>query len=372
MYAAPGAEAKYRAPAREEVDGEDAGLHASPTMRAWWALFGACLAASWPGSAAANPLTADQVKFAESEFTLGLRLYRAAKFDEAAGHFENAFFTAPAVDALRNAVLARRKAHDYARAATLAELARRKYAGEADLTKVAVATIAEARPHVHELVVECAAECGVVADRRIVTVERAEVVRFFVEAGHHDLVVSFGEDRVDLERGVDAVAGGSTTLKLELSDKKAPPVPTASTVAPVASPPPPPPPPPPPVPSTSPTNDAAQSRKPLGPAVFFTGAGLTAAGIAATVVLGVNAENNPGKDAVLRDCVGKGTSCATYQQGLTAQMNANIALAATCGLGLVTTVIGVFFTQWSAAPKVGAVRLEPVVGVQGVGLRGAF
>jgi hypothetical protein len=81
--------------------------------------------------------------------------------------------------------------------------------------------------------------------------------------------------------------------------------------------------------------------------VFFVGAGLTALGVAGVIVSGVAAQNDPGKDAVLRDCVGQGESCPTFQRGKSAELRTNVILAGTGAVALATTIVGVFFTQWS-------------------------
>jgi hypothetical protein len=143
---------------------------------------------------------------------------------------------------------------------------------------------------------------------------------------------------------VDAKKGGKDSLSID-----APP-PKPEVVAPPVTPPvvvPPPPPPPP-------------KEKPLGPAVFFIGAGITVALGAGTVVSGIDTKNNPGVDKVRAACAGKGESCPEYQDGKSAEMRTNILLGATIGAAVVTGVIGVFFTQWSSSPstvKVGATPL---------------
>jgi hypothetical protein len=106
-------------------------------------------------------------------------------------------------------------------------------------------------------------------------------------------------------------------------------------------------------------------------------------GAVATIVSGVAAENDPGADAVRRDCVGLGESCPTYQKGRDAQLRTNVILGVTGVLGVATAVVGVFFTHWSAPPAAararpqsGAISVVPdlVVGAdrRALGLRGAF
>ena len=93
----------------------------------------------------------------------------------------------------------------------------------------------------------------------------------------------------------------------------------------------------------------AEEKSGWSPAVFWTGAGLTAASGAATVILGINAQNNPGVERVKTACAGQGPDCPEYQQGLQNQMYANVAIGATVGFGLFTIVTGVFLTDWSGS-----------------------
>jgi hypothetical protein len=101
--------------------------------------------------------------------------------------------------------------------------------------------------------------------------------------------------------------------------------------------------------------------KPLRPFVFAVGAGLTAAGITATILSGIDTRNDPGPDQVRRECVGLGDSCPAYQRGLDSQLRTNLLLAGTVAVGLATGVVGLFLTDWSSRPRKAAVR--PAIGV---------
>jgi hypothetical protein len=121
--------------------------------------------------------------------------------------------------------------------------------------------------------------------------------------------------------------------------------------------------------------------KPLGPAVFVALASATAFGVGATILSGIDAKNNPGPDAVRRECAGQGESCPAYQRGVAAQTRTNVVLGSTIGLGVATAVVGIFLTGWSSpsAPKAastsGAHAIEPIVALGDtrlVGLQGRF
>lgn len=278
------------------------------------------------GTTHASP-SADRIRSAAAEYDAGRRAFMEGSFDSAATHFENAWHDAPRAEALRNAIRARREAKQYARAATLAALAERMYGDDAPTMVVVHDTLQASSPKLHRVSLTCSVECGVAADGRAVSLEDAKRFTLYLDPGTHGLVVTWSGDR-SKEVSIEARAGGSEDLTLAPPEPKPAPV-----VTPVAATPAPPPPP------------AAQ--KPFGPVIFFVGAGLTVAGIAATVVSGIDAENNPGTDAVKRDCVGLGESCPTYQRGRSAQLRTNVLLGVTAGLAVVTGVVGVFFTQWS-------------------------
>ena len=312
---------------------------------------------------------AERLKSAAEEYDRGRRAYVANDFEQAAIHFENAYNDAPRAEALRNAIRARTQAKQLSRAATLAALAQALYASDAPTIELAGATLKEARSKLHEIKVSCTPECGVAADGRIISLADTRSFVFFLDPGAHDVTVSWSSDRSKVTH-VDAKAGAHDDLTLEAPPIPVAPPPTAPpvTATPTTSP-----------PSTSatapPPPDVEPSRKPFGRAPFYIGAGLTAVGIGATIFSGIDAQNNPGVDAVKRDCVGQGTSCSTYQKGVNAQTRTNVILAATGGVALLTVVIGVFFTQWSdPAKKLGSVL--PYVGLgQGsstVGVSGGF
>jgi hypothetical protein len=287
------------------------------------------------------PPSAERLKSAAEEYDRGRRAYLANDFEQAAIHFENAYNDAPRAEALRNAIRARTQAKQLARAATLSALAQSLYASDAATMELATATLDEAKTKLHAVRIACTPECGVAADGRVVSLNDSKTFLVFLDPGPHDLAVSWSGDRTKAAH-VEAKPGGQEDLALEAPPLATPPPPTATATAPTAT--------------GAPTTTTAPppeppSRKPLGRVPFYIGAGLTVVGIGATVASGIDAQNNPGVDAVKRDCVGQGESCPTYRKGVDAQTRTNVILAATGGVALVTAVVGIFFTQWSDAPK---------------------
>ncbi len=281
-----------------------------------------------------EPPSAERLKSAAEEYDRGRRAFLADDFDGAGVHFENAYRDAPRAETLRLAIRARRKGKQLARAATLAAVAAERYPNDAPTAQLAKETLDEAGPELREYLVDCASECAISADGRVVSASDALKHRFFLDPGAHELGVSFRQGG-SMTRHVDAKKGGKELLAFA-----APPL--VKTVVPA-------PPPAPAVPGAEP------STKPLGPVVFFIAAGVTLALGAATLVSGVDAKNNPGVDAVRRACAGKDTSCPEYQDGKSAERRTNILLGATIGAAAITGVVGIFFTQWSSsAVKIGA------------------
>jgi hypothetical protein len=297
------------------------------------------------------------LEFAEHEHDAGYRAYVAKDYPKAAVHFENAFFSAPKAAELRGAIRARRDAKHYARAGTLAWLARRKYPNDAATMKLAEETIAEATPRAFEVKLTCSIECGVAADGKVVPIERGTTLRFFLDPGPHELQLSFSEGRTE-KATIDARAGGNQSLEVT-----APPIP---------------PPNPPPDPNV---DDPAKSQptpvRPvpsakLGPAVFIGAAGVTVLLAGATVFSGLDAQNDPGADTVRTRCVGLGESCPEYQRGRDAQLRTNLLLAGTGIAFVATAVIGVFFTRWSSPKAAKSGSVAPFIGLHTAGIEGVF
>lgn len=285
-----------------------------------------------------QPPTPERIKAAAEEFDRGRRAYLAKEYEQAAGHFENAFRDAPSKETLRLAIRARRDAKQPARAATLAAVAQEKYGTDANTAALAKEVLAETSKDLAEYLIECKEPCTIAADGRVVSQADATHHRVFLDPGGHDLGVSFPQGG-STSKHVEGKRGQSEKLSFD-----PPPQPTstphptttstATTTAPTTTTPPPP-----------------ASDKPLGPAVFIVGAGVTILVGAATIVSGIDTQNNPGPDAVRRECAGQGESCPLYQDGQDSEMRTNILLGSTIGLAVLTGVIGAFFTQWSSSSK---------------------
>jgi hypothetical protein len=286
------------------------------------------------------PPSAERLRSAAEEYDKGRRFYQANDFEQAAVHFENAYNDAPRAEPLRNAIRSRRQAKQLSRAATLAALAASKYADDPTTMSLVNEVLGEATPKLHRTSVQCKPACALAADGRVVGFSEATDTRVFLDPGPHTIVVSWPGDRTKQIK-VDATAGGKSDYSVEAPPPK-PQVGSGGGGGTVVD-----------------TGPPPQT-KPLPPLVFFIGAGLTVGAGAATIISGIDAKNNPGVDAVRRDCVGLGESCPTYQQGKNAETRTNVLLGVTAGLAVATAVVGIFFTQWQEPVKKGS--LAPFVG----------
>lgn len=269
--------------------------------------------------------TPDRVQAAAAEYDAGRRAYMAGSYEEAAAHFENAFHDAPRPEALRNAIRSRVRAGQSSRAATLALVAARRYPADEETASLTKETLEESAARLGKVMVRCAPACAATLDDRAVSDGESQEVAFFSDPGDHEVVVvwSGGRRRVVPLR---IAAGEAREFSLD-----APPLPPP------------------------PASKADPAPKPLPPIVFLLGAGLTVAAGLATTASYVAAKNDPGEDAVRRDCVGLGESCPTYQRGLDGQLRTNILLGSTAVLGVATAVIGILFTRWTG-PRSPALR----------------
>jgi serine/threonine-protein kinase len=216
-----------------------------------WLLIGAVVA-SVPGSVVGAPTKAEQAN-AGKRFREGERLFAKHDYGAAAAAFEEAYSIAPHPDALLNAIDARRKAGDLVLAARNCQRLIRDYPDD----KAA----SDARGHLGEITPKVArlelqvigAATGVAVDGASIELAGSGPTEVYVDAGDH--LVTGTVDGKPLERRITVVAGARGNVLLQAA-----PAP-AEAERPTAP--------------TSPTESTSQ--KPLHPAVFFVGAGLTAA-----------------------------------------------------------------------------------------------
>jgi hypothetical protein len=85
------------------------------------------------------------------------------------------------------------------------------------------------------------------------------------------------------------------------------------------------------------------------PLVFWSGVAVTGVLAGVSTWSGIDTLQHPGTDVVTAKCVGLGESCPEYQEGLRNQRRTNILWGVTGGVGVITALIGVLWTDWEEA-----------------------
>lgn len=333
--------------------GPPLGLRAAATALALTAAGSASVCVLTPSVAYAAPEAA-KVRTAAEEFDEAVRLYKQKEFAEAASHFEAADAAVPSPKALRLAIKSRVEAGQAARAATLAAYAIENYPSDAETMQTAKETVEKQKTSLQEVKVSCATLCilSVNAGSTTRSVHGKPNTRWtiYVEPGKATISASFSGNLPSGEKAIEAVGGTSVDLRFEPG--------SSSGVTPPVVPPPPGEEPKKPPPPTEPPPADDKDGGGISPFFFLGGAVLTAAAGGVTIWSGIDATNNPGKDAVRAGCVGQGTECELYKDGLAAETRTNILIGVTAGLGATTLVLAIL-TDWDGSP-------EPTASVGGV------
>jgi len=93
-----------------------------------------------------------------------------------------------------------------------------------------------------------------------------------------------------------------------------------------------------------------------------------------TIWSGIDTINEPGAETVEEACVGQGTECPEYQDGLAKQNRTNALIGVSVGVGVVAAIVGAVVTDWSGSDEDDAVEaaLQVGPGSVGLGLGGRF
>ncbi len=279
------------------------------------------------------PTKAEQA-VAGKKFKEGLRAFAKHDYANAAKLFEEAYAIAPHPDAMMNAADARERAGDLLLAARncqriLADFPEDKAAEDAR-AKLGVLT-----PKLGRLDVQVKG----LATELTVDGTASKPGEVFVDPGDHVVEAKIWGELVS--RRVNVVAGVRENVLLEPAPKQQPP-PTA-----------------PPTP--------APEEKPLHPAVFFVGLGLTSTAGALMIWSGVDTNQ-------ARDEYDQSPTQAGLDDGRSKQLRTNVLIGVTAGLGVATAAIGIFATEWGGGdtPAEPAATARIVVGPGFVGVRGTF
>ncbi|MBW2455284.1 MAG: hypothetical protein JRI68_12270 [Deltaproteobacteria bacterium] len=327
------------------------------------------------------PLRAEDVPEAEAvakaarDFDEGRAAYLAGRFDVAASFFEGADATVPSPRALRMAIRARAEAGQAARAATVAGQALLRYPDHEQTRSLAAATIEAHRAALHRLDVTCGSPCVIAVGARGVVGSARKRWTIFADPGETMVSASFGSKQGADQQVIQARAGGSNALTfLPKVAPAAKPLPSAARGG---SPPPGPTDPPSGRPDEPGAGDlggddaGATDEEPswiAHPGVFIGLVVATAAVGGVTIWSGVDTVNEPGAAAVEEACVGQGTECPEYQDGLAKQNRTNALIGVTAGVGVITAIVGAVVTDWSGRDEDEAVQAAVTIGPGGLGL----
>jgi hypothetical protein len=281
-----------------------------------------------------NQASAQDVAGAANAFSRAQKAELSGDHDTAAELYELADSLAPAPEALRSALKARKAAGQLASAAQHAERILRRYPNDKRSKDLADATLEEAKRKLARIEVTCRTKpCSVVIDGAAGSSESTDHHVIFLEPGKHELGAAFGADRAT-PRPTTTKAGDRLTFTFD------PPPPSASaskntdasgkTVA----------------GGTADTGVDHGSKGRLSPWIFVTGAVVTAGLGVATVWSGLDV-----LDA--HDAYQGNETQATYQAGVDKERRTNVLIGATAVAGVSTVVIAIF-TRWSGSSDSGA------------------
>lgn len=337
--------------------------------------------------------TPEDIEQAAKYFDEGRAAFRGEAYVEAAEAFEKADALAPNAKVLLLAIQSRELGGHLARAATLAALAEQRHPKDplfADLGDL----LKTARESLHLLVVTCEQPCQIAVGNRLVHGPAATRRFVYLEEGKYRIRASWGDGQA-LSKYHEAGAGQRGKLRFE--DEAAPettadsadegdwdsgPEPTTKRAKadtsdigeaaaeatseseedwgdaawgedppddPLVNP-----------EEASETTSTASAAGGADPLVFWSGVAVTGVLVGVSTWSGIDTLQHPGADTVVAKCVGLGESCPEYQEGLRNQQRTNILWGVTGGVGVITALIGAFWTDWGGESKPSD---EPLVSV---------
>ena len=282
---------------------------------------------------AAGSAHAQDVAGAANAFSRAQKAELSGDHDTAAELYELADSLAPAPEALRSALKARKAAGQLGSAAQHAEKLLRRYSNDKRSKDLAEATLEDAKKKLARVEVQCKPKaCGLVVDGAAGSAETSETHVVFLEPGKHEINAAFGSDRATAKT-TTAKAGDRTTFTFEAP----PPSPPSSRVTEGSK-----------TLTGGTSTDVTADRGTKGshglsPWFFATGAVLTAGLGVATVISGLDVLD--AHDAYQ----GKETQQA-YDDGLDKERRTNLLLGATAVVGVATGVVAIF-TRWGGSSE---------------------
>jgi len=282
----------------------------------------------------ASAQTAEEVREAGEAFSRGRSALKAQSYVEAAEHFEVADHKVPSHQALQMALHCRIQAEQLEQAAVLAVLGKELYPENKAIAELAGPVLKKADEQLHKVDISCSEECSLVVGTKVIHGRAAMRRVIYLTPGSQVVTASWSESR-SAKREVEAVAGAASQLSFHAPALEKPPQitpPISPNVKPIRE---------------EPKQDAPPDEGGWSPAVFWTGVGLTAVAGGLTVWSGLDTQNNPGVDAVRRECGNGGPRCEElYDDGVSRQTRTNVLIGVTAGIGALTLIVGGFATDW--------------------------
>ncbi len=283
---------------------------------------------------ATQPAFAQDVAAAANAFARAQKAELAGDHAAAAELYELADSLAPAPEALRSALKARKAAGDLPAAAVLAEALLRRHADEKRSKELADATIAEAKEKLMRYEVKCQPRaCSVIIDGAAAGTEPKDAHVFYIEPGKHAISASFGSVQADAQT-IQGEAGSEGSLTFDAPPEPERPRNTAGGASSSAG--------------AGATRDfsadAGLSRPSSGlpPWMFVTGAVVTVGLGAVTVWSGLDVLS------AHDDYKGDKRTEQTYQDGRDKEKRTNVLIGATAAAGVATAVLAIF-TDWGGS-----------------------
>jgi tetratricopeptide (TPR) repeat protein len=296
--------------------------------RRYVGVFAVAVASCLTVLAVENQAHAQDMAGAANAFSRAQKAELSGNHDTAAELYELADSLAPAPEALRSALKARKAAGQLGSAAQHAEKLLRRYPNDKRSRDLAEATLDEARRKLARIEVHCRTKpCGLVVDGAAGSAEPADVHVVFLEPGKHEVTAAFGADRAT-PKPTNARAGDRTMFTFDPPPPSASAAKVADASAKTAS-----------AGASADTGVERASKGRLSPWFFVTGAVVTAGLAGVTIWSGLDTLD------AHKAYQGNETEAA-YQAGLDKERRTNILIGATAVAGVATGVIAVF-TRWS-------------------------
>jgi hypothetical protein len=286
-------------------------------------------------SAVSRTALADDVSGAANAFSRAQKAELSGDYASAAELYELADGLAPAPEALRSALRARKAAGELEVAAVHAEELLARYSNDPKSTELAKATLDEAAKKLMRYEIACRpSACTLLVDGAAASADSKENHLVYLAPGTHEIRASFGKNQTD-PQSAEGAAGYRGSLGFD-----APPEPAAPLRADIGS-----------GVLSGGVADSGTSSHGISPWFFASGAIATVGLGAATIWSGLDVLS-------AHDSYVKNQTTAGYNDGRSRELRTNVLIGATSVVGAATCVLAIF-TNWGG--KHGEAAAQPAV-----------